>query len=81
MGVSPYHIDVLTQSHMYPYARVIKLLEVEAFEQSFLRPSVICQSPVSACMVAMLSSIYLELSMDYSSCNVSVARGNAGVFS
>ena len=44
------HVDVLTQSHMYR----------TSVHQSFLRPSVMCQSTVSACM---LSSIFLELSM------------------
>ena len=64
----PIHIDVLTQSHMYRTSKpwVINFLRPLIIGyQSFLRPSVMCQSTVSACMVAsMLSSVYLELSMD-----------------
>ena len=64
VGVSPNllsHVDVLTQSHMYSTSEMrAQNLIIATVYQPFLRPSVMCQSIVSACM---LSSIILELSM------------------
>ena len=57
----PIHVDVLTQSHMYSTSEMrAQNLIIATVYQPFLRPSVMCQSIVSACM---LSSIILELSM------------------
>ena len=62
----PIHVDVLTRSHMY---RTSELFEAYSYirYQSFLRPSVMCQSTVSACMLPFLWSCLRA------SCNVRVA--------
>ena len=57
----PIHVDVLTQSHMYTVRQsFLRPIATVWWYQSFLRPSVVCQSTVRACM---LPSIFLELSM------------------